>query len=232
MVSIVEDLNMSEPVRGVPVAERAYVFFHDGTEHCAVTQHRIRNGKLGPGRVVSMRSIGDRFARITGSDKVRLLPENVFISNQRLFAWVTPARYDAMWFSVNGRQWAHNVWWPNLLWIAERDTHRLRVFAVGGSGRPTMETILYHAPVMNIGGSGLLCEGSAQLPRQLDEEHISEIEACVYESNFTHVNHGQTLKGIKGNRGHLAFWRDKEKLKDRVRVAELVSKGRLKEVLR
>jgi len=85
---------------------------------------------------------------------------------------------------------------------------------------------------MNIGGEGTLCEGSARLPRRLDEGHIGEIEACVFASNFTHVNHDQTLRGIEGNREHVTFWRRKEKLKDRVRVAELVRKGRLGEVLK
>jgi len=232
MVSVVENVNLSEPVRGVPVADVAYVFYHDGNEHCAVTQHRVREGKLGPGRVVSMRSISERFAKITGSNATCLLPERVFISNQKMFAWHTQAHYAPMWFSINGQQWAHRVWWPNLVWVVDKQQRRLRLFAVGRSTRPTLETVLYHAPLMNIGGEGTLCEGSARLPRRLDEGHIGEIEACVFASNFTHVNHDQTLKGIEGNREHVAFWRRKEKLKDRVRVAELVRKGRLGEVLK
>jgi len=169
---------------------------------------------------------------MTGSDAPCLLPETVFVSNRRMFAWTSPSRYAPMWFSINGRQWANRVWWPNLVWIASKEQRRLKVFAVGRSSRPTLETILYHAPLMNIGDDGDLCEGSAKLPRRLDESRIGDIEACIYDSNFTHVNHEHTIKGCRGNRGHVAFWRQKEKMNTPIRVAELVRKGTLGEVLK
>jgi len=232
MVSVVKDMRVSEPVRGVPVAKHAYVFYHDSSNYCAVTQHEVREGKLGAGRVISMRGIGERFARMSGADEIVLLPDRVLASNRRMFAWTSKSRFAPMWFSINGRQWSHRVRWPNLLWIADKERRRLRVFALGRASRPTMESIVYHAPLMNIGGDGDLCEGSAQLPRRMNESRLEDIEACVYESNFTHVNHDGTLKGVPDNRGHLAFWRRKEATNEPVKVDEMIRKGLLKEVLR
>jgi PRTRC genetic system protein B len=231
MVTIAKDVDVSDPVRGVPVAERAYVFYDNGSGYCAATEHLVRNGKLGLGKVVSMRSIGDRFARITGNDRPILLPENVVVSGGSKFAWYTKARRDDMWFNVNGRRFACRVWWPNLLWIASKSNRQLRIFALGRGSRPTAESTVYHAPLMNIGGGGHLCEGSARLPRRIDEEHIAEIEACVYESNFTHVNHDQTIRRAKTNKDHIAYWRRVEKEKRRVRVSDLVKIGKLGDIL-
>lgn len=232
MVNVVEKVQFSDPVKGVPVADRAYVFYNDGSGCCAATEHTVRQGQLGPGRAISLRSIGTRFSRITGNDDLCVLPSEVFISNQHIFAWHTVSRCAPMWFSVGGRQFALRVQWPHLVWIANRRDRSLRVFAVGRSSRPTLDTILYHAPLMNIGGNGRLCEGSAKLPRQLDEGHLREIEACVFESNFTHINHAATLKGAEDNKTHVAFWRNKERLDDAIKVKDLVRAGTLREVLR
>jgi len=229
MVSVVDKVTFSDPVKGVPVADRAYVFYNDGSGCCAATEHNVRQGQLGPGRAISLRSIGERFNRITGHDVLCVLPPEVFISNQHLFAWHTASRYAPMWFSVGGRQFAVRVQWPPLVWIVNRRDRGLRIFALGRSSRPAMDTIVYHAPLMNIGSNGRLCEGSAKLPRQLDERHLHEIEACVFESNFTHVNHDKTLKGAKDNKAHVAFWRNKERLKEAVKVKELVRAGTLGE---
>jgi PRTRC genetic system protein B len=231
MVHVVEQANFSEPVRGVPVAKRAYVFYHDGSDYCSVTQHEVREGSLGPGRVVSLKGVGERFARMTRSDAPCLLPDNVFVSNGRMFAWVTTSRHAPMWFSINGRQWAHRVDWPHLLWIAYKDRPRLRVFALGRASRPRLDTVVYHAPLMNIGSDGSLCEGTARLPRRMDESRLADIESCIYDSNFTHVNHDKTLKGRPGNREHIAYWGDQEKLAASVKVADLVRRGTLAEVL-
>ena len=232
MVSIVKKPTLTDPVRGVPTADRAFVFYRDDKGYCAATEHQVRNGKLGLGRVVSMRNIGDRFARITDAGAAFILPESVFVSTQNQFAWVSPARQHPMWFRVNSRHWAHRVWWPHLLWIADKRRRRLKVFALGSKRRPTMNTIVYHAPLMNIGVDGSLCEGSARLPRRLSETVLSEIEACVYDSNFTHVNHDHTLRAAPDNRAHIAYWREKERSGNRVKTRELIRVGRLAEVIR
>ncbi|MEM7505075.1 MAG: hypothetical protein AAF417_23835, partial [Pseudomonadota bacterium] len=157
MVSVVKELKVSEPVRGVPVAERAYVFYENGSGYCAVTEHRVKEGRLGLGKIVSMRSIGDRFAKMTGAARPVILPENVIVSGSDTFAWQTKARQDRMWFNVNGRRFAYQVWWPNLLWIGTKVRRGLRIYALGSGARPTASTYIYHAPLMNIGTGGHLC---------------------------------------------------------------------------
>lgn len=232
MVSIIKEAKLSEPVRGVPQARQAYVLYEDERGVCAATEHAIVDGRLRPGRVVSLHGLGERFGRATGADIPRILPPEVFVSTQTIFGWVSGARYAPMWFAMQGRQWAHRVWWPNLLWLAGRKSGRVRVFAVGSSRRPAGSMRLYHAPLMNIGADGSLCEGSARLPRIMHEGVLEAIEKCVYESNFSHINHQETLKGGASDREHVAYWRDKERTKERVRVGELKPWGRLNEALK
>lgn len=232
MVQIVDKINVSDPVRGIPKAAKAYVFYETDRETCAVTEHQIKDDRLGAGRVVSLRGLGERFSRLNRTDTPTILPKSVFLSTGKAFAWTTSARLAPMWFSIGSRQWAHRVWWPNLLWIVNRQQRDLQVFAVGRGGRPSIETPIYHAPLMNIGANGTLCEGSAQLPRRLDETQIPQIEACIFDSNFTHINHGKTLKGGADDRQHIAFWREKEQTGQRVRVGEMTRIGRVGERIR
>lgn len=228
---MVDKAKISEPVRGVPQASKAFVFYQDGSDYCAVTEHRIKDGALGPGRVVSMRSLSDKFATLTKSGPRCLLPENVFLSASDIFGWVSTARFAPMWFNINGKRRSFRVWWPNLLWLANRQERRVSIFVIGSNRRPTLETRLYNAPLMNIGSHGDLCEGSARLPRKFDESAITEIENCVYESNFTHVNHDRTIKNCNSNQKHIAYWRGKEATGERVRACDLVMYRRLGEVL-
>ena len=110
------------------------------------------------------------------------------------------------------------VYIQQMLWAVSQNWYRPDV---GGDRSCTV--------YFRIGRNGQLCEGSAKLPRQLDERHLHEIEACVFESNFAHVNHDATLKGATDNKAHVAFWRNKERLKEAVKVKELVCAGTLGE---
>lgn len=230
MVEIVKRVELSEPVKGVPVADRAFVFYTDGHSHCAVTQHRIQQDRLGPGRVVSMRSIGETFARLSKSDAPLLLPPEVFVSTGEIMAWTTANRCAPMWFRIGGRRFSYRVEWPALLWWVNKRRRQLRVFALGRNTRPTKQTVLYHAPLMNIGGDGVLCQGTAPLPRRLDETRLRAIEESLFDSCFTHTNHDKTVKHGDSNKAHVAYWRGKERSKGAVRVSELVRYGRVAEL--
>ena len=233
MVMIQEKAKISDPVKGVPVADHAFVFYSDGHGYCAVTAHNIKEGRLGLGRVVSMSSIAERFARYTGAGKkMTLLPPSVIVSSERDLVWTSRPRFAPMWFSVDGHKRAFRVWWPNLLWVADKKRGSLRIFALGSTKRPTLNSPVYHAPLMNIGNNGDLCVGSARPPRFMDESRLAEIEACIFDSNFTHVNHTATARGVRTNKQHLAFWKGKEASGQRCRVCELVRFGTLEDVLK
>lgn len=231
MVAITESVNLSNPVKGVPVAKVAYVLYEQNGGVCAATRHPVEKGRLKLGRVIALNTMSRELAAQEPRGSVTLLPPSVVVSSASLVAWTSRKRLGEMWFHVGGKHTAFRVFWPDLIWLADRQKRGLRVFALGSARRPTLDTRLYHAPLMNIGQAGHLCEGSATLPTTLDVAAIPAIEACLFESCFTHVNHQHTIKGGADNKRHLAFWRGKSRQRTPVRVKELMQYKRLGEVL-
>lgn len=232
MVSVNKNVDVSKPVKGVPKPVLAYVMYKDEGGFTSATKHVVTDEKLGLGRVVSLSYLADEFENAgAGISDLELLPESVFVNSRETLAWVSKAEKRAMWFNLGGKRRGFNVWWPHLIYIADKKRNSLRVFAVRNAKRPTLDTKLYHAPLMNISDDGVLCAGSARLPRKLCVETLDRIEACVTDSCFTHVNHRETIRGISTNSEHVGFWRGKEKAKGRVKVGDLNQRGTLAEVL-
>lgn len=232
MVKVIDKVNLSHPVNDVPKATTALVFYERDGIPSAVTEHRIVNERLRPGRVVSLDRVGDRLDELNGQQERKLLPESILLRDGDMFVWWTKPRLAPMWFRVGTAPISYNVRWPSLLWVYGRRERSLRVFGLGSSQRPTMKSPVYHAPLMNIGSRGHLCEGTAVLPSHGDEWSTEDIEACVFDSFFTHVNHDKTLKGRDGNKAHQAFWREKGKSKEAVWVKEMIRIGRVEDVIR
>lgn len=80
-----------------------------------------------------------------------------------------------------------------------------RVFAVNVAERPTEETPLFEPPYFNTWNDGLICIGSAQVPKRIDVSSIAEWEAGFFESAFTHPNGGG--KRVAYQNGEFAFWK-------------------------
>ncbi|HRQ66654.1 MAG TPA: hypothetical protein PKZ76_17600 [Xanthomonadaceae bacterium] len=231
MVAINTNVEYSEPVKGVPVASLAYVLYEQNGGVCAATRHAVVKGRLQLGRVIDLDMLASDLASRERAATVELLPESVVVATPSMLAWTSPQRLADMWFRVTGRHTSYRVWWPRLLWLADRRGHGLRVFALASGRRPQMATRLYHAPLMNINHAGHLCEGTARLPATVNIAAMPEIEACVFESCFTHINHNATLRGGADNKQHVAYWRNKGRTRERVRVQEMTPYRRLGEVL-
>lgn len=128
-----------------------------------------------------------------------------------------------MWFVEAGT--SVSVKWPHLVFIASEQN--LRVFAVLGNKRPTPETKLYHAPLMNIFSDGRLCFGSAVRPDRITVDSIPEWSAAIFDSRFSHVNHQRTIKGASTSAEHARWWRNRNgedktpKASDLVRIKNL-----------
>jgi PRTRC genetic system protein B len=133
-----------------------------------------------------------------------------------------------MWFRVGKFSGSFEVKWPSLLFIANKRDAKLFVFALAASSYPSEDAIVYHAPLMNIGRDGLVCQGSASLPAEISSATIDQMEETIYDSNFTHINHSTTLNNVKtsdgkvGTKEHLAFWRSRHKSKANLPKKHLV----------
>ena len=81
---------------------------------------------------------------------------------------------------------------PGLIFAAKEQN--LWVFAVKGNSRPTLDTPLFHAPLMNCWEDGRVCLGTMALPEDTLAASVSKWETSFWESNFSHPNHAKPVK--------------------------------------
>jgi PRTRC genetic system protein B len=205
-----------------------------------VTRHAIHNNKLGEGVPVDAEAIlekvanHNRLAALTDSDDVpraTLLPSTILFDSNSCLMWYSKAQRRDMWFKV-GAALQLRVWWPAVLFLLNRKSKTLYIFALASNSRPTLETRLYRAPFMNISQSGDFCLGGAVLPADLSASNIHNIEACLFESNFTHLNGESTKQGriFSTNNEHLAYWREQQKSNAKVKARDLPFFGRVQDL--
>ena len=211
---------------------------HQKGEQTLVTQHDInKNDELGLGRLVSFESAARVFDKTKSNQlkmSVNIIPENVIIEDMNILAWVAKSKEKTMWFRSYSMIKQYKVTWCNLLFVVNKKTRSLYVFSIASKSRPTLKTKIYHAPLMNIDENGLVCQGSAYLPKKLSIDTISEIEATIYDSQFTHLN----TRNITGkndiytdNDAHLNFYKQKEKTGEKIFAHEMKALNTFEKVI-
>ena len=78
---------------------------------------------------------------------------------------------------------------PSLIFVAKDQS--LCVYAIKGDSRPTVDTPLFIAPLMNCWDDGRVCLGSMPLPDTTLADSITKWERSFWESNFSHPNHAK-----------------------------------------
>lgn len=203
----------------------AVVFYEDGRSIVSATKHQIRNNNtLGLGRIISPEQITKVFSSLTHDtgQSTDLIPSSVLLDSPEQLIWYKKRFTGDMWFRVGSAPECLVVEWPPLLFVANKVSPSMRVFALGSNARPTLNSRLYHPPLMNINEAGQLCQGTAGLPPQITTASIPQCEGSLIDSQFTHVNHDFTLRQATSNQEHLAYWRQKAKTNKRPAQSVLV----------
>lgn len=94
---------------------------------------------------------------------------------------------------LNGKEHKLSVIYPALLFCCSKK-RSLKIYALASDKRPTLSSLLYNAPLMNVSSNGGVCQGTAQLPMSIDISSLPQIEDTIFELNFTYVNNQKTLK--------------------------------------
>jgi PRTRC genetic system protein B len=188
---------------------------YEGTRY-ALTTHEITHPEgggveIGAGRLLGLQDQQALLDILVGSlsaESTYLPPEVVSCGGAQL-AWLVPGRVRPMWFRLGKRTLRLDVPWPTLLFRVDRGS--LELAALKRAIRPTADTPLYHAPLMNVYSHTALCPGNASLPQGCSLAHRAQYEAAVFDTSFTHVNHDHTL-GLHGCKAvstarHCHFWR-------------------------
>lgn len=147
------------------------------------------------------------------SEYTGIIPPDVLVFNSKKIAWVVKSSVRTLYFKPVGKEKSikFTVVVPTLLFVAT--AKGFSIAALKEIKRPTKDTPLYHAPLMNIYDDGRVCLGSATMPSPLSLTVRDKIEACIFDTNFSHINHPNTIAGKKSisNTAHLAFWRNLNK---------------------
>jgi PRTRC genetic system protein B len=197
---------------------------HHGNETLIATSHPLTQNCSSPAPVIGaghllseadtkevLESLLERIPTHTG-----FIPSEVLSMSSKHIAWTVKGAVRPMYFrprGTNKKIIKLNVPMPNLLFVAT--ANGFSIAAYKGSRRPTEKTKLYHAPLMNIYRDAGVCLGSANMPQQLSLDSRKAIEDIIFKTNFSHINHEQTLSLSKtiSDKAHLAFWRTLNKEK-------------------
>lgn len=193
-----------------------------GPESHWLTTHEVENREegpyIGPGRLFTegdKRALIDVLLGTLAEEEFSVLPPQVLAVGSQRVAWYVPGCVRAMYFNVNSTLFSVRVPWPTLVFRAIDG--QLALAALMTSERPTGDTPLFHAPLMNLNEAAVMCSGNTPLPQGCSIADCAGYEKAVYETNFSHVNHQRTLKVAKTktvtNEVHVRFWRALEKKK-------------------
>jgi len=204
--------------------------FHSVEYQTVVTKHNVDNGVLQSGTVVEPIDVIQATINVEQNKgnhapvKAEIVSDRVLLDDHSKIIWHSKASNRTMWFA--GRECGNatlRLWWPNLLFIVNKKSGSMSVFALATGARPTAKTRLYQAPLMNIGSRGLVCLGSASLPKDKSSNNIVAMENCIYDSNFSHLNDyaNNVQDHMKDDKAHVAFYRNREKTNQKFKAAEM-----------
>lgn len=190
---------------------------------------------IGPGKPLCARD-RERLVALLQSDATNpvdqgFVPGNRLYQSRALTVWHVPGTTRKMFLRRHGAGVTHlTVRWPHLVFAVLRGA--LYLAAVAGSRRPAPDTRLYHAPLMNLYDSGLVCLGNAETgERNFSAEDTATWEAAIFDTAFSHVNHGRTFRPEADereidNEAHVRRWRKLAREGRAPRAGDMAPMGR------
>lgn len=173
----------------------------DGVTLHHIEQNIIQEGKYLDGNEVKQ-WVNNCVIEQIGDNDIGYINPQCIAQTSTHFCFYQPAFVERMWFRIK-KPVALKVTYPALLYVSHKDKRKLNVVALDSDKRPTLDSPVYHAPLMNIDSRSSLCIGNATMPDVRNEKSIAEIVKCLISSNFTHVNQQNTLSEA---------WRKKQKI--------------------
>lgn len=201
------------------VPRSAIVFYGtDGQEEATTfaTHHVVRKidsgFELAPGVTLTSKNLKllAQQAHQGLKQDFEVIPANVLVANDSLLAWWMPEGVQLMSFDVS----MHNtpgksrlqgltgkVPTPALVFAIRRNRaaggafQGLYVYALEKNQRPTTETLLFRAPLLNVGENGDVCWGDGVKPSGKTVKDIPAWQALFFSSVFTHYNGSVPIVG-------------------------------------
>lgn len=177
----------------------------DGIKKQVILSHEVNNGVIGVGRIINPSAVKrvvagkvNQNTSKTKSLKDGFIDANVLAENEDSIAFYAGSKERTLWFSVTGNE-SYQIKCPSLLFIFKKKSRSLNVVMFLGKKRPTLDTMMYLVPFMNISNCGSVCTGTMPLPKQWMPDSALKIEKSFFNSRFTHTNYSFPQYGVYGN---------------------------------
>ncbi|MCD9476313.1 hypothetical protein GLP21_17575 [Photobacterium carnosum] len=225
---------VAQPKSAAP--DFAIVFYSGTIGQEFMTRHSFnKQNEMGIGELIDGEQLHSIFNNVhykikseQKEKKVKqLIPDNVLFDDFEQMIWYTKSQTRPMWFRFAGLPpFCCNVVWTPMLWSLDKTNKRLHVFALDSNDRPTLDTCLYLPPLPNVNAHGYLCQGTANLPTDLNFSNIQNIEATLFDSAFAHWWNNQPFTSYDPAapvKDSLNFWRKRDGKDMPVEIEELIS---------
>jgi PRTRC genetic system protein B len=197
-----DDRNLSVRLeQAILIYSRSSGLNRDGTHYATVhpvSIHESASPIIEAGRPLDKGTLEKLLRSLmkTAGTQTGVFSERILSVGTGFVVWWQPPGERAFFFdcaassSIGKRSGSGRV--PGLVFVASGCT--LRVFAVKGRTRPGTDTLLHHAPLMNVYADGKVCTGSAPLPGSTLSSSIAAWEAAFWNSSFTHPNQQRAVR--------------------------------------
>jgi PRTRC genetic system protein B len=154
------------------------------------------------GQPVDIANLKSSLSKLLGSAQNHsgVLPDNILsVGIEHIVWWQKPGKRTMFFDCAQKGEGVVNVgkrtgvgFTPGLVFVAKGQ--KMMVFAIKGDERPEADTVLHHAPFMNVWIDGRVCTGSAPLPGETVATSVAAWESAFWLSNFSHPNHVNAVK--------------------------------------
>ncbi len=195
---------------------KAILLYSDNKEQSSfATVHTVQMDEqnrpiIGAGKPLTqrtMRSICKIQSRKADSG-AEVLPANVLFNDNGVLIWSCKGQIRKTFFKSPSVTGVFEVPYPDLIFCVHQSN--LSVYAIQTKDctkeRPSAETVLCHAPLMNIFSSNSLCMGNNTVPKHHSiSQAIKGWETVLFDSTYTHPNAGtERFTSAKG--GIAGLW--------------------------
>ncbi|THD10110.1 hypothetical protein [Metallibacterium scheffleri] len=185
-----------------------------------VTAHPIRAADdsqppmLDAGRILGRDDVEELICLLRDPDsgtqgRATFFPPNILLASPYRLVWFQPAARSRQYWRRPNEVVHIDAVLPPLVFTATR--HGLFVVALGSNDYPREHDAAFHAPLGNVHDHTGVCFGSARIPRTLAPSSTRDWTYVLLGTNYTHVNHGNTLAGGATTDELVAFWKRRER---------------------
>ena len=187
-----------------------------GEDIICITSHPIyKTGKesvIGAGKAFSDGDAENMLKILADKrrEKRELLPSTLLAKTVDSMIWYRPATMKTVVRFIGGETGALEfvVPVPNLIFKCASGS--MEVCSFKGKGRPSNDTLLYHAPFGNINKTMQMCVGANQVPKYPSVSEISDLEDMFFESEFSELHFNGACKGIDSYEALVNFYKTLE----------------------